>query len=94
MRNKRTIKRWVKHIINKFGKEIAEGYANSNKRCPCTYAKWICSECEYKRRLLSLISGCKDSIVFDRFMSNDWEASVKRLRKRLRNLKKLILKEL
>ena len=93
IRDRKTIKGWANHIINKFGKEIAEGYAKSSKRCPCSYNEQICNGCEYKENL-SLISGCTNSVAFDRFMSIDWIVSVKRLRKRLKNLKKLILKEL
>ena len=91
MRDRRIIKEWATHIINKFGKENAERFAYSNRRCPCNFLKKTCTDCVYNTMLRR---ECGASDRYDEFISNDFDCKPKRLRERLKEIKKLILKEL
>jgi len=98
MRDRRIIKKWATHIINKFGKENAERFAYSNIRCPCIFLNKICGDCVYRK---SLEAVCDASLRYDEFISNDLDCNPKRLREQLKRLKErlkgikdLILKEI
>lgn len=88
MSNRKDNKQWAKHIINKFGKINAINFAKSNIKCPCNFLKWGCLFCKYQEWR----SSCRIGHKYDEYINDDITFSLKRVKRRLKNIKKFILK--
>ena len=81
-----SIRKWAKHIINRFGKEIANKFAISNTRCPCAFIHRACGICLHQTRTTHYsLDGCYHAIKYERI-------SVKRKIKIKNKIKRLTRK--
>jgi len=79
----RKINRWAKHIISRFGRWDAYGFALSTNSCPCDYLNRSCLGCMYQKRPMEYyycLNGCDYARDYIRIS----------IRKRIRIKKKII----